>query len=208
MPTLDLRNLASHMFRGALFHWRIRIKESKFMRQREKAETQNRKTLALDSGSFPPLRHLLHHRRHFHKAVSVGFLTLLTIGFTSSVFAQQEPVPFEVANPKHKKWSSEEAGKIYYSACELLARAVRPEKPPRLHPRFLLVLGANDNEVLRTDATVEIHLKSWNADKFAEAMVMVAAREVLQRDDLTKIARQSVSFAQSTISVDRLAGNH
>ena len=131
-------------------------------------------------------------------------MTLLTVGFTCSVFAQGEPVPFTVSNPKHKKWSSEEAAKIYYSACELLARTVRPEKPPHLHPRFLLVLGANDDQVLRTDTAVEIHLKSWDVDKFAEAMVMVAAREVLQREDLTKIARQSVSVAQSTVSVERL----
>ena len=33
---------------------------------------------------------------------------------------------------------------------------------------------------------------------------MVAAREVLQREDLTKIVRQSVSVAQSTVSVERL----
>jgi hypothetical protein len=171
------------------------------MEHGEKAEspnwkTQNWKTLARHRGT-----------RYFHKAVSVMCLTLLTIGFTGRVFAQGEPVPFEVSNPKHKKWSSEEASKIYFSACELLARTVRPEKPPRLHPRFLLVLGANENEVLRTDSAVEIHLKSWDIDKFAEAMVMVAAREVLQRDDLTKIAHQSVSFAQSTISVDRLEHN-
>jgi hypothetical protein len=86
---------------------------------------------------------------------------LLTVGFICSVFAQGEPVPFTVSNPKHKKWSSEEAGKIYYSACELLARTFRPEKPPRLHSRFLLVLGANDDQVLRTDTAVEIHLNSW-----------------------------------------------
>ena len=149
----------------------------------------------------------LHHRRHSYKAVKVVLVTLLTVGFTCSVFAQGEPVPFTVSNPKHKEWSSEEAGKIYYSACELLARTVRPEKPPRLHPRFLLVLGANDDQVLRTDTAVEIHLKSWDVDKFAEAMVMVAAREVLQREDLTKIARQSVSVAQSTVSVERLEHN-
>ncbi len=128
------------------------------MDQSENAETQNWKTLALHSGGFPTL----HHRRHFHKAFSGVFLTLLAIGFTSNVFAQG---------------------------------------------RFLLVLGASNNEVLRTDSAVEIHLKSWDADKFAEAIVMVAAREVLQRDDLTKIAHQSVSFAQSTISVNRLEEN-
>ena len=135
-----------------------------------------------------------------------SFLTLLAVSLSSSSFAQ-ELAPFQVSNPKHKKWSSEEAVKIYYSACDLLARSVRPEKPPRLHPTFLLVLGANDNQVLRTDFDVEIHLKTWDPDKFAEAIVIVAAREVLRGDDLTKIAHQSVSFAESTVSVDHLREN-
>ncbi len=60
---------------------------------------------------------------------------------------------------------------------------------------------------MRTDTAVEIHLKSWDIDKFAEATVMVAAREVSQREDLTKIVRQSVSVAQSTVSVERLEDN-
>jgi hypothetical protein len=150
--------------------------------------------------------HLHRQHRHFQKTVGYTCLVLFAACLGSSVFAQ-ETTPFQVSNPKHKKWSSEEAGKIYYSACELLARTVRPEKPPRLHPKFLLVLGADANEVVRTDSDVEVHLKSWDADKFAEAIVMVAAREVLQRDDLTKIAHQSVSFAQGTVSVDNLREN-
>lgn len=141
--------------------------------------------------------------RLLHEIAGYACLMLLTAGFVSSAFAQ-EAVPFEVSNPKHKKWSSEEASKIYYSACDLLARTVRPEKPPRLHPRFVLVLGAETNQVLRTGAAVEIQLKSWDAEKFAEAMVLVAAREVLQVDDLMKIARQSVSSAEATVSADHL----
>ena len=127
----------------------------------------------------------------------------MTASFVSGALAQ-EAVPFEVSNPKHKKWSSEQAAKIYYSVCDLLARTVRPEKPPHLHPRFVLVLGGDTNQILRTGSAVEIHLKSWDADKFAEAMVLVAAREVLQMDDLMKIARQSVSSAEATVSADRL----
>lgn len=46
----------------------------------------------------------------------------------------QAAVPFEVQNPKHLNWSTEEAGRIYSSACELVARSIRPEKPPRLSP--------------------------------------------------------------------------
>lgn len=141
--------------------------------------------------------------RLLHEIAGCACLMLLAVGFVSGAFAQ-EAVPFEVSNPKHKKWSSEEASKIYYSACDLLARTVRPEKPPHLHPRFVLVLGGDTNQVLRTGSAVEIHLKSWDADKFAEAMVLVAAREVLQMDDLMKIARQSVSSAEATVSADRL----
>ena len=150
--------------------------------------------------------HLFGLSRFLHKTAGYAFLMLLTAGFASGAFAQ-ESVPFEVSNPKHKKWSSEEAGKIYYFACDLLARTIRPEKPPRLHPRFVLVLGADANQVLRTGSAVEIQLKSWDADKFAEAMVLVAAREVLQMDDLMKIARQSVSSAEATVSADRLRQN-
>ena len=148
-------------------------------------------------------RQRLGARRLLHKIAGFAFLLLLTAGLTSGAFAQ-EAVPFEVSNPKHKKWSPEEAGKIYYSACDLLARTVRPEKPPHLHPKFVLVLGGDTNQVLRTGSAVEIHLKSWDAGKFAEAMVLVAAREVLQMDDLMKIARQSVSSAEATVSADRL----
>ena len=141
--------------------------------------------------------------RLLHEIAGYACLMLLAAGFVSGAFAQ-EAVPFEVSNPKHKKWSSEEASKIYYSACDLLARTVRPEKPPHLHPRFVLVLGGDTNQVLRTGSAVEIHLKSWDAEKFAEAMVLVAAREVLQMDDLMKIARQSVSSAEATVSADHL----
>ena len=141
--------------------------------------------------------------RLLHKTARYAFLMILTASFVSGALAQ-EAVPFEVSNPKHKKWSSEQAAKIYYSVCDLLARTVRPEKPPHLHPRFVLVLGGDTNQILRTGSAVEIHLKSWDADKFAEAMVLVAAREVLQMDDLMKIARQSVSSAEATVSADRL----
>lgn len=141
--------------------------------------------------------------RLLHEIAGYACLMLLTAGFVSGAFAQ-EAVPFEVSNPKHKQWSSEEASKIYYSACDLLARTVRPEKPPHLHPRFVLVLGGDTNQVLRTGSAVEIHLKSWDAEKFAEAMVLVAAREVLQMDDLMKIARQSVSSAEATVAADHL----
>ncbi len=69
------------------------------MDQSENAETQNWKTLALHSGGFPTL----HHRRHFHKAFSGVFLTLLAIGFTSNVFAQGGTSTLRSLKPEAQK---------------------------------------------------------------------------------------------------------
>lgn len=118
---------------------------------------------------------------------------------------QQEPaLPFDVSNPRHKKWPEAEAARIYNWACDLLARAIRPEKPPQLHPRFRLVLGASEDEFVRDSAASEIHLKSWNPDKFAQGVVVVALRDVLPRTDLNRLAHQSVSLADATIDAREL----
>jgi len=50
----------------------------------------------------------------------------------------QNTLPFEVSNPSNKKWSPAEASRIYDSACDVLARTIRPEKPPHLRPKFRL----------------------------------------------------------------------
>jgi len=118
----------------------------------------------------------------------------------------QNTLPFEVSNPKNKKWSPAEAGRIYNSACALLARTVRPENPPQLHPRLLLVLGSEQDEFVRDDGINKVHLKSWNPEKFAEAVVLGAVREVLRNDDLQRVAHQSVSLADATVPASELKG--
>ena len=134
-------------------------------------------------------------------------LLLAVVGMFGTTAFGQNSLPFEVSNPKHKKWSADEAGRIYNSACELLAKTVRPEKPPELHPQFLLVLGTDGDEFVRNGAANEIHLKAWNPTKFAEAVTMVAAREVLQNDDLVKIVHESVLLAHAKVSVGELREN-
>jgi hypothetical protein len=113
-------------------------------------------------------------------------------------------LPFEVINPKHKKWPEAEAGRIYMWACDLLARSIRPEKPPQLHPKFRLVLGTDDDEFVRDSAATEIHLKTWNPEKFAQGVVVVALRELVPRTDLARLAHQSVSLAGATLDVSPL----
>jgi len=121
--------------------------------------------------------------------------------WTSPIARAQNSLPFEVSNPAQKKWSPAEAQRIYSWACELLAKSVRPENPPRLHPRFRLVLGAEENIFVREHGVDEIHLKVWDPTKFAEGVVAIAVREVVQSDEQARLAHRSVMLANSTVDV-------
>jgi hypothetical protein len=141
------------------------------------------------------LRHLLRSR-----ILLCGQLLLMT----AVCGCAQNTVPFEVSNLNNKKWPPAEATRIYDSACDLLARTIRPEKPPRLRPKFRLVLGAESDQFVNESGVTEIHLKSWNPEKFAEGVVVVAVRDVLRADDLARVVHQSVSLAASTVNVHEL----
>jgi hypothetical protein len=135
-----------------------------------------------------------------------GFVLLVLCGLAglSRESRAQNVVPFDVSNPKHLTWSVEEAGRIYASACQLVARSVRPEKPPELQPKFVLVLGAKADQMIRAGANSEIHLRKWDPARFAEAMVLLTLREAVKNEDVMQLARETLNAAESTISVNEL----
>ena len=128
----------------------------------------------------------------------------MCVGVMVSVSGAQTSTPFGVSNPKHMEWSPEEAERIYNSACELVARSIRPEKPPRLAPKFVLVLGATADETVRNGPIAEIHLKTWNPARFAEAMVLMAAREIFKVEDVVNLTRDTLIAAQGSVSINEL----
>jgi hypothetical protein len=134
-------------------------------------------------------------------------LWAVLLAWLSSTAFAQSTLPFEVSNPQTKKWSPVEAGRIYVSACGLVAREIRPERPPRLRPKFLLVLGSNNDQVVINRGLSEIHLKSWNPEYFAQGVVLLAAREILQADEMAKISHHAVADAQATVSLAELTGS-
>lgn len=132
-------------------------------------------------------------------------VTLLALWLLAGIAcAAQDTAPFAVSNPRNLKWPAEEASRIYYSACYLAAHAVRPEKPPQLRPRFVLVLGTASDETIRNGSTSEIHLRKWNRANFAAAVTMMAAREILSDKELLNIVRESLLSAQAQVSVSEL----
>jgi len=145
--------------------------------------------------------------RRARRPLLAGMVSLVLGVMLSSPCLAQNGLPFAVSNPGHQKWSAEEASRIYDAACTLVARTIRPERPPLLHPKFVLVLGATDNEVVRTGPVAEIHLKSWDQGRFAEGVAILVAREVLQPADLRIIAQESLRTALASASVAELRGN-
>jgi hypothetical protein len=141
-------------------------------------------------------------------AVLGGCLLLLTVGMGASGLAQsgmgQEGAPFGVSNPKNKKWPVEEATRIYFSACDRVARTIRPMDPPRLRPKFVVVLGAQNNETVRDGKVSEVRLKSWDPAAFAQSVVILAAREILTPDDMAHITHDALTYAEASVSVSDL----
>jgi len=139
-------------------------------------------------------------------AIAVRILLLLVFTIpTPLVHAQNSSLPFQLSNPKNKKWEATEAVRIYTWACDLLARTIRPEKPPQLHPNFRLVLGTDADEFVHENNIFEIHLKSWDPEKFSRGVVLIAMSGVVQTDELNRLAHQSVSLANSTLDVRRVS---
>ena len=160
----------------------------------------------------------LNLRRYARQAVLGGYLVALVLGAGANGLAQgsvpqgsvaqvsttREATPFRVSNPKNRKWPVDEATRIYFSACDRVARCIRPVNPPHLHPSFVLVLGTQDNETVRDGKVSEVRLKSWDPAAFAQAVVILAAREILSSDDVAHITRDALTYAQASASVDDL----
>jgi hypothetical protein len=136
-------------------------------------------------------------------AVATLIFVMAVLG-ASGQAQDDSSLPFTVSNPKHLSWSTEEAGRIYMSACELVARSIRPEKPPRLAPKFVLVLGAKENETVHSFTASEVHLREWNPAQFAEAMVLMASREILKNEDVAHLTHDTLIVAEASVSVNEL----
>ena len=146
----------------------------------------------------------LYNQRPNSRRIGIIALVICTVAILKANSSAQTSLPFQVSNPKNLNWSMEEADRIYSSACKLVARSIRPERPPQLQPKFLLVLGASSDETLRKGTTSEVHLKKWNPARFAEAMVLIATREIFNREDVTNLTRDTLIASQASVSVNEL----
>ena len=157
---------------------------------------------------FDPVENLATSNRSAHPIGKITRIALLISILTAMAVAQTPDLPFSVSNPKHKKWPVDEARRIYFAACDRVARTIRPEKPPRLQPKFVLILGAEDNEALHVGNIAEVRLKEWNPGAFSDAVVVMAARDILDPRQLASLSREALLSAEASVSVNDLEHSH
>ena len=155
------------------------------------------------SGGFENANHRTQSISTWSSPIAVLLFAFVGV-FPAATAAAQSSLPFEVSNARHVKWPAEEARRIYAMGCELVARSIRPEHPPKLHPSFVLVLGANADETVRNGRISEVHLRSWDAPRFSEAVVIMATREILKADDLRNLAQNALMAAEASVTVEEL----
>jgi hypothetical protein len=159
---------------------------------------RNKRSFQSSSTSLQTITHKLTHIKTF-AALLVG------VAMLSPLALAQDDNPFAVKNEKNKEWPAAEANRIYASACMLVAREVRPERPPELRPHFTLVLGADKDQIIERNHQIELRLKTWNREKFAHGVVLLAAREVVKSKAVLTLTQRTLTWTDAVVPATELA---
>jgi hypothetical protein len=132
------------------------------------------------------------------------FLVLSSIGLAQS----SSDGSFSVHDAKHPDFSlskaeMREAESLYQSACAAVQREFH--STVELHPHFIVVIGAEKNEVhsggMKVDGGLQIWMKRWTPTIFAQGVVVLAFQQLLTRDVITQLGHRAVNYANATVDV-------
>jgi len=123
----------------------------------------------------------------------LAILILTATGWGQSLFAVQVI--------GKQKWPTEEADKLYLSACSVVQQEFGTPQPVR--PRVKLVLGAESNKALIDKR--EIRLTHWEPYLFTQGVVIFAFEELMGRDKQLAIAMRAVRWANSVVEVNAIS---
>lgn len=123
----------------------------------------------------------------------VAVLILTAAGWTQSLFAVQVI--------GKQKWPTEEADKLYLSACSVVQQEFGTPQPVR--PRLKLVLGAESNRALFDKR--EIQLTQWDPYLFTQGVVVFAFEELMGPDKQHAIALRAVRWADSVVRINTIS---
>lgn len=95
-----------------------------------------------------------------------------------------------------------QAENLYSMACAVVKHDFH-SGAGELHPRFTVVIGAENNEVhsarMKHDSDAELWMKKWNPMVFAQGVVVLAFDEMLTRDVITQLGNRAVRYSNATV---------
>lgn len=115
---------------------------------------------------------------------------------------------FSVRDARHpglslSKAEMREAENLYEGACAAVQREFHSSV--ELHPHFVVVTGAERNEVhsagMKVDDGLEIWMKRWNPTVFAQGVVVLSFQQLLTRDTITQLGHRAVNYSNATVDV-------
>ena len=99
-----------------------------------------------------------------------------------------------------------EAETLYRNTCAIVQRDFRSSS--ELHPRFVVVLGTEQDELYAVHGKTEIRLRNWNPSRFTQGVVILAFREMLTADAIQQLAKRAVQYSNATVDVTVLNPTH
>jgi hypothetical protein len=102
-----------------------------------------------------------------------------------------------------------EAESLYKSACATVQQDFH--NAGELHPRFIVIIGADHNEVYANlnhrsavEGSAEIRMKKWNPTVFAQGVVFLAFDQILTTDLIAQLGTRALRYSNATVDVNGL----
>jgi len=132
-------------------------------------------------------------------------ISVLFLAISVPALAQAHEL-FEVSNPKHMQFNSEEAMKSYLQSVSEVEAEYHLLQ--HLTPKFALVLGVDRNSLVwpnyKTSQGAEIRLTRWEPRIFRQGVIALSINELLRPENVTRLELHIESIEEAVVDVRSL----
>jgi|SRR5215475_8776453 len=132
-------------------------------------------------------------------------ISILFLAISVPALAQAHEL-FEVSNPKHMQFNSEEAMKSYLQSVSEVEAEYHLLQ--HLTPKFALVLGVDRNSLVwpnyKTSQGAEIRLTRWEPRIFRQGVIALSINELLRPENVTRLELHIESIEEAVVDVRSL----
>lgn len=128
-------------------------------------------------------------------------ISILLLAISAPALAQAGEL-FEVSNPKHVQFNSEEAVKSYLQSVSEVETEYHLLQ--HLTPKFALVLGVDSNCIVwpngKTSQGAEIRLKHWEPHIFRQGVIALSINELLRPENVARLEQRIERIEEAVVA--------